>query len=187
MIGLIFDKDSFKILSLFSASQETGFNRSQIKEKTVMNNVPLDNALAKLLTSKLLTKDNNVYRINQDNKTSRRILKVVSKQHKDLNNIPLNIYFSIIDLVDNLASMKKIDVYLFGFYAGSDKGENSIIDIALLVPKKTGLKQLNKITEKVEKNYGKKIKIHEFSKDDFYKNKTEPVIKDILQNGIRLM
>jgi len=187
VIGLIFDKDSFKILSLFSASSEPGFNRSQIKEKTVMNNVPLDNALAKLVMSKLLTKENNVYRINTENKNTRRILKVVSKQHKDLNNLPLNIYFSLIDLVDYLASMKKIDVYLFGFYAGSDKGENSNIDIALLAPKKTTLKYLSKITGKVEKNYGKTIKIHDFIKDDFYKNKSDPVIKEILQNGIRLM
>ena len=187
MIGLIFDKDSFKILSLFSRTPESGFNRSQIKEKTTMNNVPLDNALAKLLTTKILIKEGNIYRINFDNKYAKRILKIVSKQYRDLNELPLNVYFSLIDIVDNLSSMKKIEVYLFGFYSGSDYSEKSDIDIALLVPKKIGVKRLNKLTEKPEKNYGKKIKIHDFIKDDFYKKKSDPQVTDILQNGIRLM
>jgi hypothetical protein len=187
MIGLIFDKDSFKILSLFSTAPDSALNRSQIKEKTVMNNVPLDNALFKLLKAKILIRENNEYRLDQDNKNSRRILKVVARQYRDFHELPLNIYFSLIDLADNLSSMKKIEAYLYGFYTGSDSGESSKIDIALLTPKKVSLKRFDRIAAKIEKNYGKKIEIHNFIADDFYKNKGDKLVSDIQQNGIKIL
>ena len=49
MITDIFNKDIVKILTLFSVSLGSKFTRNEIKEKTMLNNVPLDNALNILL------------------------------------------------------------------------------------------------------------------------------------------
>lgn len=187
MIEMIFDKDCFKVLSLFSVSPGSGFKRSQIKEKTRLNNVPLDNALTKLLKTKILRNDKNVYRVNFEDEYSKKVLDIVSKQHKELKELPLNVYFLIIDLVDYLSTMKKIEVYLFGSYSKLIYREKSDVDVAVLTPEEMDISAISKITKKLEKNYGKHVEIHDFVKDNFYKNKKDPLVADILQNGIRLI
>lgn len=187
MIGLLFDTDCFKILSLFSVSPGSGFKRNQIKETTKLNNVPLDKALRKLLRSDVLRSDKKVYRINFENDNSKKILEIVSKQHKGLKDLPLNVYFLLIDLVESLSTVPKIEVYLFGSYSKLIYREKSDVDIAVLVPENFNMDDLSKITKKLEKNYGKRVELHDFIKDNFYKNKRDPLVKDILQNGIRLI
>lgn len=187
MIELIFDKDCFKVLSLFSISPGSGFRRTQIKEKTLLNNVPLDKALAKLLKTKVLRVEKNIYRIDFENEYSKKVLDIVTKQHKELKELPLNVYFLIIDLVDYLSTRKRIDVYLFGSYSKLIYREKSDVDIAVLGPEDMNMEMLAKISKKLEKSYGKHVEIHDFVKDDFYKNKKDPLVKDILQNGVRLI
>jgi len=187
MIELIFDKDCFKILSLFSISPGSGFRRTQIKEKTLLNNVPLDKALTKLLRTNVLRNDNNIYRINFENEYSKKVLEIISKQHKELKELPLNVYFLIIDLVDSLSAMKSIEIYLFGSYSKLVYREKSDVDIAVLGPPNLDMAMLSKISKKLEKNYGKHVEIHDFIKGDFYKNKKDPLVKEILINCIRLI
>jgi predicted nucleotidyltransferase len=187
MIGQLFDIDCFKILSLFSVSPGSGFNRNKIKETTKLNNVPLDNALNKLLKSEILRNDKRVYRINFENDYSKKMLEIVTKQHMELKDLPLNVYFLLIDLVESLSTTKKIEVYLFGSYSKLIYKEKSDVDIAVLVPDGFNIDAINKLTKKLEKNYGKRVEVHDFIKDTFYKNKKDPLVKDILQNGIRLI
>lgn len=187
MIGLLFDTDCFKILSMFSISPGSGFKRNQIKETTKLNNVPLDKALCKLLRSEILKSDKKVYRINFENDNSKKVLEIVTKQHKELKELPLNVYFLLIDLVDSLSTTKKIEVYLFGSYSKLIYKEKSDVDIAVLTLENCKVDRLSKISKKLEKTYGKRVEIHDFIKNDFYKNKRDPLVKDILQNGIRLI
>ena len=187
MIGQLFDTDCFKILSLFSVSPGSGFKRNFIKDTTTLNNVPLDKALCKLLRSEILKSDKKVYRINFENDNSKKILEIVTKQHKEMKDLPLNVYFLLIDLADSLSTIKKIEVYLFGSYSKLIYKEKSDIDIAVLVPENYDINSFNKIIKKLEKNYGKNIELHDFIKDSFYKNKRDPLVADILINGIRLM
>ncbi len=187
MIGLLFDTDCLKILSLFSVSPGSGFKRNLIKETTKLNNVTLDKALCKLLRSGILKSDKKIYRINFENDNSKKILEIVTKQHKELKDLPLNVYFLLIDLVDSLSTVNKIEVYLFGSYSKLIYREDSDVDIAVLMPETFNLDVVNKIAKKLEKNYRKQIEVHDFIKDTFYKNKRDPLVKDILQNGMRLI
>lgn len=185
MISLIFNKDIFKILAIFSVSPGSRFKRNELKEKTKLNNVPLDNALAKLLKTNLLKKEKTLISINFENQTVKPLLEIISKQYKSLKEIPLNIYFLLMDIIDSIALIKA-EVYLFGSYSKLIYNENSDVDIALVI---TSINEdiINKIVNKLEKKYDKKIELHIFDKQKFYKNKKDPLIKDIVKNGVRLI
>lgn len=77
-------------------------------------------------------------------------------------------------------------MYLFGSYSKLIYNENSDVDIALVI---TSINEdiINKIVNKLEKKYDKKIELHIFDKQKFYKNKKDPLIKDIVKNGVRLI
>ena len=81
MINLIFDSDVFKVLTVFSISPGSRFKRKEIKEKTKLNNIPLDNALLKLIREDLLKKERNFYLINFENANIKIILDILSKQY----------------------------------------------------------------------------------------------------------
>lgn len=187
MIEQIFDRDSYKILSLFSLSPGSRFKRNEIKDKTKLNNVTLDKALNRLIYSNILTFDRNYYQLNFSNENSKRMIEVASRQYKDLKELPFNVYLLLIDLIDHLSSIRKIEVYLFGSYSKLIFREKSDIDIAILTTCEANLKKINDISNKLEKKYGKRIEIHDFPKESFYKNQSDPLVKDIIQNGMRLM
>jgi len=187
MISNIFTKDCFKILSLFSLSPGSRFNRKEIKEKVLLNNVPLDNALKRLFYEDILKKQNNYYSINFENSSAKEILGLCKKQHTELREIPLNVYFLILDLVDELVKQKYIEVYLFGSFAKLVYNNRSDVDIAVLSTDKINKKEINKVVSKLEKSYGKNIEVHYFNKRLFYKNKKDPLVKEILKNGIKLL
>ena len=184
MINLVFDKDIFKILTIFSISPGSKFKRNELKEKTKLNNVLLDNALFKLIKEKLIKKEKTLYSINLENSNIRQILDIISKQYKYLKEIPLDVYFLLIDLTSDIRLIKS-EMYLFGSYSKLIFKENSDIDIAIL-DKFIKKEIIDKIIKKLENKYNKKIELHIFDKYEFYENKKDPLIKDIIKNGIIL-
>ncbi len=181
MISCLFEKDIFKVLSLFGISPGSRFKRNEIKEKTLLYNVNLDKALNKLVNIDLLKKDKNYYQINFENDIKDKILNLVIKEYKRLREIPFKVYLLVIDLMGGISKNKKIEVYLFGSYAKLIYKENSDVDIAI-IGKKLNEKFLNKLEDK----YKLKIEIHYFNKNEFYKNKKDPLIKEIIKNGIKV-
>jgi predicted nucleotidyltransferase len=187
MISLIFNKEEFKILNIFSISPGSKFRRNEIKEKTKLNNVPLDEALLKLVKSDIIKKERKFYSINFENSYSKLIIEIISKQYKFLKEIPLDVYFLITDLISESKLLRKTEIYLFGSYSKLIYKDTSDIDIAILTDSNFDKKSVNKIIQKLEKRYSKNIEIHLFEKSKFYKNKKDPLIKDILKNGIKLI
>ena len=57
----IFDKNLAKILSFFLISPGSRYKRKEIKEKTKMNNIPLDKTLQKLISLRLIKENKNLY------------------------------------------------------------------------------------------------------------------------------
>ena len=74
---------------------------------------------------------------------------------------------------------------MFGSYAKLIFRENSDVDIAI-VSDVVDKRKIKKTIRKLEKEYKKKIEIHFFTKK-FYNNKRDPLVKDILQHGIKLI
>lgn len=187
MINLIFDLDCFKILSVFALAPGLRHRRQELRQKTKLNNVPLDNALARLVLSKILAKEKKLFVINFENAQSKQILNIVSQQYKSMRELPLDVYFLLLDAVDKLITNKHIELWLFGSYAKLVYKEDSDVDLALLVTKKYEKETVNKILQKLEKKYSKAIELHTFDKARFYKNKRDPLVKEILMAGLRLI
>ena len=180
MISFIFDKDVFKILSLFGISPGSRFKRNEIKDRTFLYNINLDKALIRLVNLGLVKKDRNYYQINFENEMKNKIFDPVIGEYKRLREIPFKVYLLLIDLMEEISKSGETEVYLFGSYAKLIYKENSDVDIAVINGKVNA-----KIIDKVEKRYKLKVEPHYFKKDEFYKNKKDPLIKEIIKNGIK--
>ncbi|HIH54230.1 hypothetical protein J4399_00240, partial [Candidatus Woesearchaeota archaeon] len=114
MIIPLFDLGLVKVLTVFSLAPGSRFSRDDIQKHTKMNNVMLDNALTMLINMKLLLKEKRMIMFNQE---FIQILKLISDDHSKLKKIPLDAYFSILELQSYLVKIKSAETYLFGSYA----------------------------------------------------------------------
>ena len=186
MIAPIFNKDILEVLTVFSISPGSKFLRKELKERTKLNNVNLDNALNALLNSNLIKKEKRFLSLNFEN--AKPIISLVSEQYKQLRELPLDVYFSITNLIFLLSKLRGIDVFLFGSYAKLVYKETSDIDIAIVYNKITnnGKKEISKLIQKLESRYKKKIEFHYFGMN-FYKNKKDSLVQEIIKNGLKLI
>ncbi len=187
MISPIFDSDALKVLSLFSISPGSSFRRWEIRDKVKLNNVTLDKSLAKLLASKIIKKTKGIYSVNFENDDGKKIINILSKQYKELKELPFNIYLLLLDMVEKFSLIKSAELYLFGSYSKLIYTEKSDVDFAVLSDKAINKKSIEKAVVKLEKVYGKSVEPHYFAKKDFYSNKKDPLVKEILRNGIGLI
>jgi predicted nucleotidyltransferase len=182
ILGLL-DSNVAKILTIFSLAPGAKFRRKELKEKTKLNNVNLDKALITLQNSKILLKENNYFKLDLNDKT-KFLIEIIQKEYKELNEIPLNVFFSILDLVSKALVVKNIKIYLFGSYAKLTFKEGSDIDLAVISDKH--LESLEKYALKIEKKYKTKIQLHFFG-TDFKKHKEDPLVREILRNSIKIL
>lgn len=184
MITDIFDKHLVKILTLFSISKGSRFTRNEIKEKTLLNNVPLDKTLNLLLKSNLLKLEKRFYSLNFDNANLNGVMDIIEKEYHRFKDLPLKIYYSLIDLSEFLSSLDIDTAYLFGSFAKLIHNEKSDVDIAIITDNKTLIAEVKKGINKVGERYSKIIEWHFFESGDL--NKKDPIIEDIKRNGIKL-
>jgi predicted nucleotidyltransferase len=187
MIEPVFDRNCFKILGLFSLSPGSRFRREELKEKTRLNNVTLDKALARLANSRAIKVEKGLYGVDFESENARKLIEIAVKQYKELREIPFDVFLLLVDLVDALSVVKGIEVYLFGSYAKLIYREKSDVDIAVILERTPKGVDLNGLAQKLEKAYGKHVQVHDFEKGTFYENRNDPLIKDILRNGIKLL
>lgn len=187
MITDLFDGNIAKILTLFSISPGSKFSRNEIKEKTMLNNVPLDGALDILLHNNLLLKEKRLYSLNFENNNAKEMVDLLKKEHIRFKQMPLNTYYILIDVSSLLSKMDKIErVYLFGSFAKLIYTEKSDLDLAIVLKegKKEIIGNIRKDAAKVERKYSKPIEFHFFDKEDM--NKKDILIKEIKKNSIIL-
>ena len=185
MIRLI-ENGIMKILTVFSLAPGIRLNRKSLQEKTGLNNIMLDKALNILLNFKILQKEKNLFSINHQNENAKKLITRAAESYNKLKQLPLKEYFMITDIIKELAEIKNIgEVYLFGSYSKLVFKESSDVDIAV-ISDSADKKRVNLVIHKLEKKYNKKIEIHQFSKG-FYSNKKDPLVKDIIQNGVKLI
>lgn len=187
MISLIFTPNCYKILILFSLSPGSRFNRKEIKEKTKLNNIPLDKALSQIIASGVAKREKNYYHLNIADKSAKELLEICHHQYQQLRELPLTVFYLLTDLVNSAPFLKGNEIWLFGSYAKLVYKENSDVDIAVLYSQEIRKEGINKTVAKLEKIYNKKIEIHYFEKTGFYKNKKDLLVKGILRDGVRLI
>ena len=147
-----------------------------------MNNVPLDYALARLTALKIIKLNERLYSLNITDSFVEEMVKEVKDK---FGNLPLKVQFEIFDFmhltlrIDGISSL-----ILFGSYAKLIYSDKSDIDIAVVFENVIELgdeKKIEKIAEKISKEFRKEIQVHFFKGKDM-KHKEDPLIKDILKN-----
>lgn len=187
MISDVFDKNICKVLTLFSVSPGSRFTRNDIKEKTLLHNIPLDNAIINLLNNKILLKEKRFLSLNFENRYAKNIIDIAQKEYIRLKEIPLKIYYLLMDISSELSKETAIKtIYLFGSYAKLIYTEKSDIDLAIILRKEgeKPVKEIKRIMTKIEKKYDKVIETHFFTERDM--KQKDRLIKDILKNGVIL-
>ena len=188
MISPALNQDAFKLLTVFSLSPGSSFKRKELKELTRLNNVPLDKALLRLVGSGVLSK-RGTYSVNMENEWAETLIRLCAKQHIHLKRIPFKVYFLILDLVFQASIFKGVEIFLFGSYSKLIFSEKSDVDIAVLPSQNAKVVKASLLAsaEKLGKNYGKEVQLHFFDKKSFYSNKKDPLVSEIIKNGIRLI
>ena len=177
MISNLFDKNIIRILSYFLISPGSRYTRKEIKEKTQMNNIPLDSTLTKLKSLKLITENKKLHALNFSIEKNKEIFSLISEEYKSFN-IPHKIFNTLIETAEKLSKIKDINsAILFGSYAKLIQTENSDIDIAVITKNKTNTTKLKKEISKINS----KIELHFFEEKDLKAN--DLLIKEILKNG----
>lgn len=186
-ISPLFSQDAFKLITVFSLSPGSRFKRKELKELTLLNNVPLDKALLRLVNSGLLVK-NKLYSLNIENEHSETLVRLCSREHTRLKRIPFKVYFMIIDLVFQASLFKGLELYLFGSYSKLVFSEKSDVDVAILTTQAENVKIVfSKLALKLSRSYGPELQLHFFGKKSFYRNKKDPLVSEIIKNGIKLI
>ena len=178
---LLINKNLMKILLFLAISPGSRYSRKEIKEKTNMNNLPLDSSLIELTNFKLVNQKNKLYYVNLEN----QIVKQLLDEIKELKTLPLKIQFILLDFISNTLKIRGIEsIVLFGSYSKLIYSEKSDIDIAIILRKldKTTKKKISNIANKLSKKHKKEIQEHFFTQEDL-QSKKDPLIKDILKNG----
>ena len=178
MIINLINPNLAKIILIFAASPGRKWQRKEIKEMTGMNNVPLDNSLNELLTSKLITESKRLYSLNLENLIIQQIVKETKEK---ISNLPFKVQFILVDFIDSISKIKNAEkIILFGSYSKLIFTEKSDVDIALILKERSSLheKKMSLSAEKISKRYKIDIQEHFFTESDL-KHKEDPLIKDI--------
>ena len=188
MILNLIDKNHAKILLFLAVSPGSRYSRKEIKEKTGMNNVPLDNSLNALINLKLINEENKIYSLNLENE----IVQQLMKEKRKIFNLPLKVQFILLDFIDYALNLKSINrIILFGSSSKLIFSEKSDIDIAVIFADKIknrekAEKKISAFEDKLSKKYRKEIQSHFFLEKDL-ERKEDTLIRDILRNGIFLI
>ena len=184
MISNIFDKNTIKVISYFLISPGSRYTRKELKEKTEMNNLPLDNMLTKLLSLRILNKNNNLYQLSSENEKIVEIIEKIKQEYKEFG-VPYKIFNVLVEIADRFSRNKSIgSAILFGSYAKLIHTEKSDIDIAVITQSKFPEKQITKIKKEIDK-IDDKIELQFFQERDF--NEKDALIQDIKRNGKRIL
>lgn len=180
----MFHKNTSKVLTLFSISPGSKFTRNEIKEKTLLHNIPLDHAINLLLNNKILIKEKRLLGLNFENSNVKAIVDLMHREYIRLKEIPLKIYYLLMDISSELSEKSSIkNIYLFGSYAKLIHTEKSDVDLAIVSKKGDNIaKEIKKIIAKIEKKYNKAIEIHFFDENDM--KQKDKLINEILRNSV---
>lgn len=184
MIINLMNKNSAKLLLFLAVSPGSRYSRGEIREKTGLNNVPLDLSLSELLNLKIIKIDKRLFYPNIESAIVRQIIDEVKE---GIGNLPLKVQFEIFDFVSAVLKIRGIEnIILFGSYAKLIYSEKSDVDIAVVFSDKQEMEKaedkIGEIADKIGKKHKKEIQEHLFTKDDL-KHREDPLIKDILKNG----
>src|SRR3989344_3226436 len=186
MITNLLNKNIVKIISFLSISPGSRYTRKEIREKTKMNNVPLDETITKLSLMQIIKQEKKMYSLKLESERAKKVIEMIKTEY-DKYNLSYNIFIILLEITEKLSKFKNIkDIILFGSYAKLIHTDRSDIDVAIIVNSKQKEKLKNKIAnilKEISNKENKIIEIHFFTIQEMKENKTDPLIRDIIKNG----
>jgi len=186
-------KSVWRVLSVLSESPGQGITKEEIKKITKLGGNSIFTSINILLKNKIITSNKvgkrTYYKINLANKYSRLIVEIIKLEREDLNNMNPKIVTSLREftrLCNDLLNPKEI--YVFGSIVKNSYKKESDIDLAIIVERELKTKErieLEKVSEKIEKRFGREIQLHLFTMKEFKHNKG--LIEQIHRDGIKLL
>ena len=183
MIANLLNKNIVRILSYLLISPGSRHSRKEIKEKTGMNNITLDESLHTLENIGILTRKRRLYELNMQEMNENSILKDLKNEFETFA-IPHRTFNILVEFTGEMLKEKSIEgIILFGSYAKLIFSEKSDIDVALITKEKNKRieNEANKKTKGISEKWGKTIETHFFTKEEF--KKKDLIIADIKKNG----
>ena len=130
------------------------------------------------------------YKLNLNNKYILSIVNIVSLERQETNNINPRILIILREFVRQMSgAIEFCEMYVFGSVVKNSYREDSDVDIAIITKKALSTKEIveiEKISEGLEKRFGREIQSHFFTKDEFAKSKTA-LVEQVHRDGIKLI
>ena len=190
MITNLLNKNLAKIITYLAISPGSRYSRKELKDKTKLNNIPLDESLSKLLIIKIIKKEKNLYSLKLEQESTKNLIEIIKSEYNKYN-LSYEMFNILLETIDKLSKYRQIqNIILFGSYAKLIHTDRSDIDIAIISSEAIKDKLKKKITnaiEQISKKDNKKIDLKFFTNEEIKDNQSDPLIKDILRNGKSLI
>lgn len=189
-------KAVWRILVVLAQAPGQGITKEEIKKITQLGGNSLFKSMNMLVKNDILNTKKfgkrTYYALNLDNRYSKLIAEVVALERREMNDMNQKIVVILREYIrkifDTIDAGNINKVYVFGSIVKSSYNEKSDIDIAIITEKSLSVKQtinLEKISEKIEKRFGRKIQTHFFTKEEF--NSKNKLAEQVQRDGIKLI
>ncbi len=176
------NKSVWKLLFLISYSPGSGYTRGELLKLTKWNNLSLDRVLKKLLFYNIIQKEGRIIKLNFEDIKTKVIVNLIEQEKKRLNYPSYELYLIITEFLRLVENKPIFAIYLFGSWAKKTASKSSDIDLAIFSKDELNL---IKVQDKIEQRFEVKLQLHYFEEDTL-KNKRDPLIKNILKDGIKI-
>lgn len=187
-------KAVWRIFSVLAEAPGQGVTKNEIREITKLGGNSLFRSINLLLQNNLIIFNKfgkkSYYKLNLNNNYVKQIIEIIALENQDTNKLNPKILIILREYTRQIFDLVDIkEIYAFGSIVKSSYRENSDIDIAVITEKQISTKDrinIEKISEKLEKRFGREIQSHFFNSEEFAKSKIS-LIEQVHRDGIKLV
>ena len=187
-------KAVWRILGVLADAPGQGITKEEIRKITKLGGNSLFKSVNLILHNNLILSDKHgkrrYYKLNLNNKYVKHIIEIINLEKQDTNNLNPKILIILKEYIRQIFGLINLGgAYVFGSVVKSSYSEKSDIDVAVITKKEISAREridIEKISENVEKRFGREIQTHFFSENEFAKSKTS-LVEQIHRDGIKLI
>lgn len=195
LVDIVFgSKAVWRIFSVLAQAPGQGITKEEIRKITKLGGNSLFKSMNILLQNNLILFSKfgkrSYYKLNLNNNYIKQVIEIIALEKHGTNNINSKILIILREYARQIFSLIDLsEMYVFGSIVKNSYREDSDIDIAIITKGNISTKErigIEKIEEKIEKRFGRKIQSHFFTKEEFAKSKMN-LVEQIHRDGIKLI
>ena len=181
--NILNNKSVWKFLLLASYSPGSGYTRGELLKLTNWNNLSLDRVLKKLVFYNIIKKEGRIIKLNFEDSKTEVIMDLIEQEKRKLNYPSYELFLIMTEFLRLVENKQISAIYLFGSWAKKTASKSSDIDLAIFSKDKLNLIE---VQDKIEQRFDVKLQLHYF-KEEIFENRKNPLIQNILKEGVRLV